>query len=338
MKIFKYRLLNHILFWISIYSFYSLPAIISSGSFANAKINLTLLPFDLITVYIIIGFLIPRFLFQKKFLLLIFGSALAIAFNIIVTQYFKYNIHPRMGYWIMPRPLSVDIFYALLTNFMIVGMATAMKLLSHSFKMQLTQSEFERRSVQSELGVLRSQVNPHFLFNVLNNIDSLIFENKEKASNAIFLLSKIMRFMLQESSEEKVMLDKELTYINDYLELAKLSFEDKNYVNFKITGEVGGKMVPPLLFIPVIENAVKHCNKQSPSPGISIHFTIGSNYIILETSNFTKSTSVKLPDNSSGTGLKNVKKRLAILYKENFTLKIEKTDNKFNVYLKTPLS
>jgi len=208
MKIFKYRLLNHIIFWIFIYSFYSLPAVISSGSFVNAKINLTLVPFDIITVYIIIGYLIPRFLFNKKFVIFLIGSALAIAFNIVVAQYFKYNIHPLMGFWIMPRALSVDLFYALLTNFMIVGMATAMKLLSHSFKMQLTQSEFERRSVQSELGVLRSQVNPHFLFNVLNNIDSLIFENKEKASNAIFLLSKIMRFMLHESSEEKVCLKK----------------------------------------------------------------------------------------------------------------------------------
>ena len=338
MKIFKYRILNHIIFWIFIYAFYSLPAVISSGSFLNAKMNLTLIPFDIATVYFIISYLIPRFLFKKKFLILIVGAMLAIAINIAIAQYIKYYIHPKMGFWIMPRPLSTDLFYALLTNFMIVGMATAMKLLSHSFKIQLSQSEVERRNVQSELGILRSQVNPHFLFNVLNNIDALIFENKEKASNAIFLLSKIMRFMLQESTEENVLLDKELSYIEDYLDLAKLSFEAPGFLEFDVQGSVSGKMIPPLLFIPVIENAVKHCNKQSPPPGIEIKFIIDNKHISLTTSNYIKRNSFKLPDNSTGTGLKNVSKRLKLLYSENFDFRVNQAGEKFNVLLKVPLS
>ena len=137
---------------------------------------------------------------------------------------------------------------------MIVGMASALKLFSYSYNIQLIQSELERRSIRSELGVLRSQINPHFLFNVLNNIDSLIYEDKDKASNAIFLLSKIMRYMLKESNEEKALLNNELEYIGDFIELSKLSFEDPKFLEFNISGDVNGKQIPPLLFIPIIEN------------------------------------------------------------------------------------
>ena len=220
---------------------------------------------------------------------------------------------------------------------MIIGTATAFKLFSYSYNIQLTQSELERKTIQSELGILRSQVNPHFLFNVLNNIDALIFEDKEKASNAIVLLSKIMRYMLQESTHEMVKLDKELSYIQDYLELAKLSFADPEFLKFEQTGAPNSQYVPPLLFIPIIENAVKHCNKQSESPGIVINFYIDANWIELRTSNFVKRNTFKLPDSGTGTGLINVEKRLKLLYGSNFTFDIKKDMDKFDVHIKVPV-
>jgi LytS/YehU family sensor histidine kinase len=238
----------------------------------------------------------------------------------------------------MRRSFVIDLFYSMLSNFMIVGMASALKLFSYSYNIQLHQSEIERRSIQSELGILRSQINPHFLFNVLNNIDSLIYEDKEKASNAIFLLSKIMRYMLQESVEEKVMLDKELAYIQDYLELAKLSFENPNFLAYNVNNAAAsGKQIPPLLFIPIIENTVKHCNKQSKSPGIQITFRIEDNGLELRTSNYIKRNDFKLPDSSTGTGLKNVEKRLQLLYNDNYVFDINRNMDKFEVYIKLPL-
>jgi two-component system LytT family sensor kinase len=280
MKLFKYRLLNHILFWIFIFTFYTIPYILSNGFKIEAFINLLYLPFDIITVYLVIEFLIPRFLFkQRKLFIFLLGAAVVIGTNIIIAQYLKYNIQPALGFWTVRKPLSSDMFYALLTNFMVVGTASALKLFSYSYGIQLTKSELERKTVQSELGILRSQVNPHFLFNVLNNIDSLIYEDKEKASNAIFLLSKIMRYMLHESPHEKVQLDKEISYIQDYLELAKLSFENPKFLNFSTNGSFSGKQIPPLLFIPIIENTVKHCNKKSKLPGIEIQFSVEKDFI-----------------------------------------------------------
>ncbi len=237
MKIFKYRILNHILFWIFIYFFYSIPLVLTEGIKSNIFINLIYIPLDIITVYVVIEFLIPRFLLKKRNLVLfLLGSVVIIGFNFLGSQFVRYNIQPALGFWTMRRSFIYDLFYSLLSNFMIVGLASALKLFSYSYKIQINHSELERRSIQSELGALRSQINPHFLFNVLNNIDALIFEDKEKASNAIFLLSKIMRYMLKESNEEKAMLDKELDYIKDYLELAKLSFPDPEFLAFRSAG------------------------------------------------------------------------------------------------------
>lgn len=335
MKTFRFRILNHILFWLFIYSFYTFPFVLSYGLKSEVFINLIYIPFDIITVYVVIGFLIPLFL-QKKlnFFIFILAVAATISINILISQFIKYNIQPALGFWVQKRPLVVDLFYSLLTNFMIVGLASALKLFSYSHKIQLNQSEMERRSIQSELSILRSQVNPHFLFNVLNNIDSLIYEDKDKASNAIFLLSKIMRYMLKESTEEKVAMEREIEYIRDYLELAKLSFEDPGFLELQVTGNFTGKQIPPLLFIPIIENAVKHCNKKSKSPGIEIDIKVKDEFIELRTKNYVKHNKFKLPGNSSGNGLKNVEKRLKLMYADDYIFDINHNVDKFELYIK----
>ena len=336
-NIFKYRVLNHILFWIVIFSFFTAPRVISDGFTLYAFVNILYIPIDIIAVYIFIEFLIPRYILHNRNLWLFgLGALITVTINIFISQYILYNIQPKLGLWVMKRPLIYELSSWLVNNSMIIGTASALKLFSHFHKIQLKQSELERKTVQSELGVLRSQVNPHFLFNVLNNIDALIFEDKEKASNAIFLLSKIMRYMLQESTHEKVNLDKEIEYIMDYLELAKLSFTDPDFVRFEVQGSTQGKEVPPLIFIPLIENAVKHCNKQSKSPGITIDFQITDECIELKTSNYIKPNDFKLPDSGTGTGLRNVEKRLKLLHDVEYTFDINQNMDKFDVHLKVP--
>lgn len=338
MKIFKYRLLNHILFWLFIFSYYTAPRVVAYGFTAEGFINFLYIPLDILTVYFIIEFLIPRFVFRnRKLLLFAIGALFAIGLNIAISHFIMFNIQPLMGFWIIKKPFFYELFEWLTNSFMIVGVATALKLFSYSYNIQLTKSELERKTVQSELGILRSQVNPHFLFNVLNNIDALIFEDKEKASNAIVLLSKIMRYMLQESKHEEVKLHKEISYIEDYLELAKLSFSDPDFLKFRLNGLTKTNHIPPLLFIPIIENAVKHCNKQSESPGIEIEFSINDENIELKTSNYVKRNNFKLPNSGTGTGLKNVEKRLKLLYNENYKFDIKQNMDKFEVFIKIPL-
>lgn len=338
MKIFKYRVLNHVLFWIVIFSFFTVPRIIVYGFKIEAFVNLLYIPFDIIATYIFIEFLIPRYILNNRnFLLFAFGAVITFALNIMISQYIMYNIQPKLGFWVIRKSPISEMFSFIVNNLMIIGTASALKLFSYFYKIQLAHSELQRKTVQSELGILRSQVNPHFLFNVLNNIDALIFEDKEKASNAIFLLSKIMRYMLQESNHEKVTLDKEVEYIKDYLELAKLSFNSPDFLRFDLKGSTNFKEVPPLLFIPLIENAVKHCNKQVDPPGIEIDFYVNDEYIELHTKNFIKRNDFKLPDSGSGTGLKNVEKRLQLVHGDNYSFDINRNMDKFEVYLKVPL-
>uniref|UniRef100_UPI003217C839 sensor histidine kinase n=1 Tax=uncultured Draconibacterium sp. TaxID=1573823 RepID=UPI003217C839 len=338
MKLFKYRILNHILFWIFIFAFYTAPRVAAYGFRFDAFLNVIYIPLDIITVYFVIEFLIPRYVFKNRNLLVfVLGVSAAISLNILISHYILFNVQPLLGIWTKKAPFIYELFDWLTSSFMIVGTATALKLFSYSHNIQLTKSELERKTVQSELGILRSQVNPHFLFNVLNNIDALIFEDKEKASNAIVLLSKIMRYMLQESTREQVKLEKELSYINDYLELAKLSFNDPDFLQLRLNGLANAHMVPPLLFIPIIENAVKHCNKQSESPGIEIDFSIDTEYIVLKTSNYVRRHDFKLPDSGTGTGLKNVEKRLKLLYNDNYKFEVNRNMDKFDVYIQVPL-
>lgn len=339
MRVFKYRILDHILFWIAIFSFYTvLPSLPTKEIWPAVRDNLTYLPLDIITTYLVILLLIPHFLLKKKYLIFFSGFILVIGGNVFFSIFIKYNLHPYIGIWVYPYPMAHEIFYSLSSNFIIVGSASALKLIRHSFKIQLSRAELEKRSIQSELGTLRAQVNPHFLFNVLNNIDSLIFEDREKASNAIFLLSKIMRFMFRESNQEKVPLEREISYIEDYLELARLSFQSPNFLQFRITGNVTGKTVPPLLFIPIIENAVKHCNKQSDTPGIVIDFSIEEQHIHLFTFNYTRKNNFSLPGEGSGMGLKNVEKRINLLYGNQAILKTNQLEDTFEVHLKVPLA
>ncbi|WP_340115113.1 sensor histidine kinase [Maribellus mangrovi] len=339
MKIFKYRVLNHVLFWIVIFAFFTFPRIVAVGFTLEAFVNLLYIPFDIIATYIFIEFLIPRFILKNRhFLLFSIGAIVTFTLNILVSQYIMYNIQPQLGFWTYKsNSVLSDVMKLIVNNLMIIGTASALKLFSYFYKIQLAHSELQRKTVQSELGILRSQVNPHFLFNVLNNIDALIFEDKEKASTAIFLLSKIMRYMLQESNHEKVTLDKEVEYIKDYLELAKLSFNSPNFLRFNLKGSTNFKEVPPLLFIPLIENAVKHCNKQVDPPGIEIDFYVNDEYIELHTKNFIKRNDFKLPDSGSGTGLKNVEKRLQLVHGDNYSFDINRNMDKFEVYLKVPL-
>ena len=120
--------------------------------------------------------------------------------------------------------------------------------------------------------------------------------------------------------------------------MAKLSFEEPKFLEFTISGDFSGKNIPPLLFIPIIENTIKHCNKQSKTPGIQIAFNIEKDNIELKTSNFVKRNDFKLPDTSSGSGIKNVEKRLKLLFDQNYVFDINSNMDKFEVYLKVPLS
>ena len=160
--------------------------------------------------------------------------------------------------------------------------------------------------------MLKLQVSPHFLFNTLNNIDSLILNDSEKASEAVIKLSEIMRYMLYESQQQNVPLEREIQYLQNLIELQQLRLTKKDFIKFSVSGIPENKRVPALLFVPFIENAIKHCDKSVDAPGIIIDLDILNKGLKFDISNYISNTRVK--DNEGGIGLANVKRRLELLF------------------------
>jgi LytS/YehU family sensor histidine kinase len=191
----------------------------------------------------------------------------------------------------------------------------------------------ENEKLHSELAFLKSQVNPHFLFNILNNICSLARKKSDDTENAIIQLSRIMRYMLYDSKDEKVSLEKEAEYLQNYIDLQRLRISDSVIINFKIEGNINGKMVEPMLLIPFVENAFKHGVSYLEASHIDIHLKIDNNDLQFRIENNRIKKNDDPIQQESGIGLKNVLRRLDLLYPGTHTINIEETTTKYIVNL-----
>ena len=194
---------------------------------------------------------------------------------------------------------------------------------------ELQEKELLLQTRQSELSFLRSQINPHFLFNNLNSIYSLVYHQSDQALPAIAGLSDMLRYMLYDTSRE-VALEKEVVYIEKYIELQKLRLDELVEVNFKYIGNTHHIFIQPLLFLPFVENAFKHGDLSGYSPGVFISINVEGKKISFYCKN-NKGTHHR--DSASGIGIENVKKRLALLYPGKHYLDIISYADQFIVNL-----
>jgi two-component system LytT family sensor kinase len=193
---------------------------------------------------------------------------------------------------------------------------------------EVQEKEAQLQNKQSELSFLRSQVNPHFLFNNLNNIYSLVYYQSDQALNAIAGLSELLRYMLYDASET-VTLTKEVTYIEKYIALQQLRFEKPSEIGFKVSGNFDEVGIPPLLLIPFVENAFKH-GDASAGNWLNINLATGDDHIRFSCSN---KKDVKQHDPTGGIGIDNVKRRLALLFPGKHQLDISDDTEWFTVKL-----
>lgn len=193
---------------------------------------------------------------------------------------------------------------------------------------QLKQARLMLANKQTELSFLRSQVNPHFLFNSLNNIYSLVYHQSDQSLTAIARLSDLLRYMLYDTNE-KVPLQKELEYIEKYMELQQMRFESALPASMEITGNPGKAYIPPLLLIPFVENAFKH-GDTSNGNRIYIKLQVNEELVRFHISN---AVSQRQKDTGGGIGLENVQRRLELLYPGRYTLQVQKTNQLFEVEL-----
>lgn len=219
------------------------------------------------------------------------------------------------------------------------GLSTLMGVISLVLKGFLTwfeelklKEELLEKTHRMEMALVKSQLDPHFLFNTINNIDVLIEKDPAQASHYLKKLSDIMRFMLYQTKGEKILLKEELAYVEKYIELQKIRTGNENYVNYKVEGKVNGQMIAPMVFIPYIENAFKHSHNKKWDNAVDISIEIQQKIIDFKCSN--KYDPDKAQRNgANGLGNQLIAKRLQLLYPDQHELKVNRGDEHYEVAL-----
>lgn len=237
-----------------------------------------------------------------------------------------------------PPTKKWPVYNSILISFLICGFSIGLRLSDQMLKKEKQRKETEKEKLNSELMLLKNQVSPHFFFNTLNNIYSLTQSSVEDAQNAILRLSRLMRYMLYDSDDQYINISREIEFMNNYIDLMKLRISPKVELKITFPEQYPDILMPPLLFIPFIENAFKHGISYNEPSFIRLSLKVSKEEIF-----FTCSNSVSTPKNGidtikSGIGLDNVKKRLNLLYPGNFNLTINDADCLYVVILKISLN
>jgi len=223
--------------------------------------------------------------------------------------------------WNELRLVIVTGIYAVLISFLIKAIES-----------RKLKDELINQRQAGELALLKSQVNPHFLFNTLNNIYSLVYHKSDEAPDAVMKFSSIMRYVLYDSKEEKVLLEKEIEYLKSYIELQKLRIKEPDFVLLEVEGNFEGTFIAPMLLIPFVENAFKHAGREY-LPGISIYLHGDKQEIRFEVSNFKQKEIQTVEKPFSGIGLSNIRRRLELIYAERHLLEIKTENDQYKVKL-----
>jgi LytS/YehU family sensor histidine kinase len=318
----------HTVFWVSMVSFFTIIA------HNNSKISTTglLVIFGLYGIVNIglfyVNFLvfIPAYLNKKKYL----KYNIAIFSFILILGLVKYGVALIFKQYVLVRGdmhevVTFTSYYTstFFTSLIFVFLSTVLKFTLDWFLNERIQRDLENQRLSAELAFLKSQINPHFLFNSLNSIYSLAYQRSETTPEAILKLSEIMRYMLYECNDNRVSLAKELQYLQNYIDLQKIRYGNKTFVDFEINGLISNQQIVPLLLISFIENAFKHGVANDPLTPIRIKMDIKEDYLHFYIQNHKHQFN---KDDTGGIGLNNVKRRLDILYPGKYKLNI-KNDN-----------
>ena len=215
----------------------------------------------------------------------------------------------------------------------LIFFSVGLRALERQSKFEKLQKELEKEKINSELAFLKNQISPHFFFNTLNNIYSLISINTDDSQKAILKLSKLMRYLLYESETGNTHLSNEIEFMNNYIDLMKLRISDKINVTINFPEEYDDFALPPLLFISYIENAFKHGISYREKSFIDIKMQAENKIISFRCTNSLVKSREELNNEYSGIGMENVRKRLCLLYPDKHDLKINKSESEFEVLL-----
>lgn len=244
----------------------------------------------------------------------------------LVAIYEKYAPYDTEPYILNGKASFTDlaIYWNILLGFFMTGLNMGIKLLYRSLRDEQQMEELKRQNLQAKMDYLRYQINPHFFMNTLNNIHALIDIDTEYAKSAVIELSKMMRYVLYESGSETISLKKDIQFIENYIELMRIRYDSSIDICLDYPATIPNKVaIPPLLLIVFVENAFKHGVSYNHASFIHIRIGYRDDAVTAVISN---SRHEKSRPGTTGIGLENVKKRLALIYQDNYTLSIDDSD------------
>lgn len=274
--------------------------------------------------------LIPRFYLKKKTAIYIFSVIGTLVAYTLISNIIAYssNIQHINGFDHKPPHFGSSILFFIVVLFVSLGLRI-------NFEWKRTEEEkikIEKEKLNAELSYLKAQVNPHFLFNTLNIIYTLATTRSDQTAEAVMKLSKLMRYVIIDVQEPFVPVEKEIGYIENFIELHRLRLAKNNQINFHITGNPDGLQISPFILIPFVENAIKHGTSTIMPMIIEIVIALSNNELHFSVINNKLNISSE-SDNSTGVGIENTRKRLEMIYKKNYTLHITETDKTYEVKL-----
>lgn len=321
----KYRWQSHLIFWIIFVAFYTVAYGNMEAQYDIKFLHtLLLLPVIIPSTYFTLHVLFNRFLLLKKYTHFILGFII----SALIFSYLQLLMETRII-----LPLLYDRTNTFCLNYLLVAfihvyaivlLAAIIKLLKDYFISRDLNQRLMQEKLETELKFLKGQINPHFLFNTLNNLYSLALQNDKNTATGILQLSHLMNYMLNESNTNFVELSKEIELINSYLSLEKLRYAAKLRASFDVKGKIGNVHIAPLLLLPFIENAFKHgISQKSDDNWLLIFLEVIDDKINFSVENSTPHQ-VKEQHliKNNGIGLKNAKRRLQLIYGDNYSLNI----------------
>lgn len=325
---FRYRL-QHILFW-TLYVVFQTFIYERYDGTEKALLNALIVnAFHATAVYFNFYFLIPRLLYLKRYLLyfiMLFCTLFLSAYGLL-----------QLILWMEPdtENIMLETFSGLLVgiSFTVTG-TMVVKIMIYWFRQQQLTVQAEKQQVETELKYLKSQIQPHFLFNVLNNIYSLAIQKSEQTPDVVLRLSEFLRHILYESGDKKILLSKEVEYLNNYIELQRIRFGNRASISFETSISSTDLYIEPMLLITFLENSFKHgVGTQLEQVWVTIRMVVKGNELTFDVRNSKPSEEKKDKKEPGGIGLENVYRRLELLYPEKHQLTVNELAHEYHVNL-----
>ncbi len=333
----KYKL-HHVFFWLLLFGVWFILRVDDYSSEKKAfDVTLIKVAELALMIYVTNYILIPKLLYRKRYV----WFAIIFVVMIFCSSVIKMNIlgrllnNPELLNW--TANLKKSLYNNIIPHFFLVIAGAAVKLMLDYGELQKRMVETAKEKAEAELNFLKSQINPHFVFNSLNSVYFLINKDNTEARGALHKFSEMLRYQLYEVNDDKIPIEKEIHYLKDYMDLQQLRKDEKYTVQFNCAPEVKGFSIEPLLLVPFVENAFKHISHHSDKVNfVKVDMLLENKRFVFFVINSKEEQ--QTTEQHGGIGLNNVKRRLELLYPEKHELKINNTENNFKVQLNLQLS